>query len=1225
MRPNKALVWLLLGCFLVGEANSAPFGRLRARLRSREQQRANPPATAAAAPPESIQASSTGGAGPAGGASTPIGGYPAIITSPADEDVILFDDAIQAWINGPGGGGGGGITYDGTVGDGQIPVYDDTANEYIPTQAGAPVYSVKNPISWTPPAGGAARMVRAAGSSLPTTGTISAAGTSLTLGAATSYARGHCIGVRGAGADHGLSTPSAPVVIAVTQSPLAVLPNGNETEAAVTWTVDTGTDVVTFSTALAISTGQGVIVSNAAGGANQLPTVSATPLTEMSTTYYVRVATSTTGTLHPTALDATNNTNTLNFDGAGTGTHYISVVGAATNAYQISALSGNGGETEASSATTITTAPSTLDNATHNFVAWALTSGANGYSVHGDGSSNRYRLAGVNDASPCIAVTADAAGYTAPEIGDIGRTFVQGSHDGRILAIDFTNRIFYILPTATSDTFPGGAAVSWTITSGAGAGTQTSAGVTHCYWRDRGAAMVATPYKRAIRRSSAFAFKGEIILHPASSSGVFYEVIDTTGDECFASSAPSYDTDLGDVTVDGNVRLRRVIPAYSPTPPAAEVLDTLWTTITDLSGTTATVADAATTSVTTQTVWHDDLPPCQAWWEVCLASPDSGTLYFPGGKDTDYTWLTGIINGTGRDERWGTATGGGSSQFALFNWYDSSTKIVEREWVCDAGVTVSWRPLDWMDGTENTMMWRLGRSAPKMRGGWFVCSMFGEHMRQVGDEQECHWYAWNSSIATPHVSGPVMTDAGFSGWPKIGTDAGDRSYGTGIRATRCRYYAGGCDNDGTFLIRGGVFDSCQYTGIGFTRSVVLYQTNQTLTEPLIIRGGKWKNARKTGFRFRQNDGLITGGAIIEDCSQIMCEDDPVRLTVEDARIVRTNIVPTGCNDVKLSRLTLEDSPITVASGNDNFTVSDVYSYTPSGGTSLATGSSYALLSVTGGTNLKVANSNFESLHGTGSPDVKGFQISGGSDEIDLVNSTFRGSRQLGVRWTSFTGRIRSTGCFFGGTAGPEAVQISMGSTAVYTSVNDTFDGSPTSNEIAFNGGGRAEFTNPTFTGKLSVEASITGPFIIRGGNSSSSTAAAIVEPSVVIESHNFAVAPTLTGATLYTKGNSVADSKSASPTAIAATANNYAAPVTDVVVFTLTGNQSMTGVAAWAPGTQKLFVNGDGADTLTLEHADAGSSAGNQFFGSGSADVVLGPGEAAMITQANGYLFAREQ
>jgi hypothetical protein len=74
MRPNKALVWLLLGFFLVGEANSAPFGRLRARLRSREQQRANPPAPAAGTPQASAQASSIGGGGITGGGGTPAGG-----------------------------------------------------------------------------------------------------------------------------------------------------------------------------------------------------------------------------------------------------------------------------------------------------------------------------------------------------------------------------------------------------------------------------------------------------------------------------------------------------------------------------------------------------------------------------------------------------------------------------------------------------------------------------------------------------------------------------------------------------------------------------------------------------------------------------------------------------------------------------------------------------------------------------------------------------------------------------------------------------------------------------------------------------------------------------------------------------------------------------------------------------------------------------------------------
>jgi hypothetical protein len=143
MRPKKALVWLLLGFFLVGEANSAPFGRLRARLRSREQQRANPPAPAVGTPQASAQASSIGGGGITGGGGTPAGGGGGAsnlvdlgditnadtatagqaLTAVGDGSSFTFDDVV----------GGSGITVTGTEEGGRIPAYNPGNDDYRST------------------------------------------------------------------------------------------------------------------------------------------------------------------------------------------------------------------------------------------------------------------------------------------------------------------------------------------------------------------------------------------------------------------------------------------------------------------------------------------------------------------------------------------------------------------------------------------------------------------------------------------------------------------------------------------------------------------------------------------------------------------------------------------------------------------------------------------------------------------------------------------------------------------------------------------------------------------------------------------------------------------------------------------------------------------------------------------------------------------------------------
>lgn len=83
---------------------------------------------------------------------------------------------------------------------------------------------------------------------------------------------------------------------------------------AVTFTVNTTTDVLTTSTAHGYATGDAVNVT----------TTTTLPAPLAATTYYyARNTGSTTLTLHPTATDATNNTNRVDITTAGSGTHTI--------------------------------------------------------------------------------------------------------------------------------------------------------------------------------------------------------------------------------------------------------------------------------------------------------------------------------------------------------------------------------------------------------------------------------------------------------------------------------------------------------------------------------------------------------------------------------------------------------------------------------------------------------------------------------------------------------------------------------------------------------------------------------------------------------------------------------------------------------------------------------------------------------------------------------------
>lgn len=1121
--------------------------------------------------------------------------------TPNDGDVPTSDGAGGVSWQPGGGGGGGGITYDGTVTDGQVPVYDDTANEYIPTLAGAPVYSVKNPISYTRPMGGAARMVRAAGASLSTTGTIDtgASTTTLTVASATSFERGHGIAIQGAGADHGLSAPAAPVVLAVTQTAPVVNPTATTYEAPVTWTMVFGTNVATTSVAMTIANGTPVIVSNQGGA---LPTVAATPIGDMSTTYYWRAATTTTGTFHPTALDATNNTNVLDFDGNGTGTHTIHVVGSTSYGRRTKHLSGNGGYSAQGTEATAT-GNATLDSVTKLFIAVPKVAGAEGGVLYD--STGGYALCRYNGTAQIRAIVADAAGFTSLKLGDIGRTLVQGSHDGIVRAFDNATRTIFVEPIAAADTFPGGAAVAWTITSGTGAGTQTAASTEYIEIFDCGATTTAIPYKHFGRRNSAECYVGEIIGYPVSSSMLFYEVVEVFGDRLLASSAPTYDTDLGDLTRDGKVVLRRIVPPFTPTPPASAVRDVHWTTITNVSGTTVTFADAASASVTSLPVWHDDTDAIQAWWAQCAASgAASGTLYFPGAA-SDYWMVLGHLAGGSKDARY---TGAASSDTArLFNFYTSGSPTpLDRTWLFDKGARISFRHLDVLGSVPNdtdfSAVWELARSKPTMINGTVVFAPFGEPVLEKGERGSSsgynrnYFFNTNSSETNINIDGPTFIDCAFHGWPWICNNSGTRGYGQGERWIRCYISYGGADADGCWYTKGGVFEDCTVIGIRYSRSLILYQDSgsNAITQPIRMLRGYYKGARKNGFRFRANDYQVDGTQFV-NCGELIDDNNPVSGMIARCVMDYTTINMTGTKNLILDSLTLTDSPIFIDTGNARVTISKVHSTTPAGGTQLT--ATVTLLAIGGGTDIKVSDSFFVGLSPANSPDVRAISLSGGSGRVDMTNVTAYGNDNWGLRVSSgYSGAFNTTQCSLG-SAASEVVEFGGAAGATWKSVNDTFQTSNGSHEINLATGGRVELINPTMTGAMTINSGMTGPILIQGGASTGSTTAVITEPSTRIEGHDFAVAPTLTGATLFLQGCMVAGNKVASPSALASgVTNDYALGVQNIHRITPNGSDStLGGIVARAAGCPQKLINVHATANLILDDDGGGSTATNRF------------------------------
>lgn len=86
-----------------------------------------------------------------------------------------------------------------------------------------------------------------------------------------------------------------------------------------------------------------------------------------------------------------------------------------------------------------------------------------------------------------------------------------------------------------------------------------------------------------------------------------------------------------------------------------------------------------------------------------------------------------------------------------------------------------------------------------------------------------------------------------------------------------------------------------------------------------------------------------------------------------------------------------------------------------------------------------------------------------------------------------------------------------------------------------------------------------------------------------------------------------------SPAALGASQNDWAPGNGDVVRTDASVNVDITGLAGGAAGYHRRIVNISAANTITLKHEDAGSSAANRFIGTGGADLVLFPNDQATV------------
>ena len=1022
-------------------------------------------------------------------------------------------------------GGGSGIPIAGTPGDGDMLVYDASNTTYRPRPSGVPVYSVTDPITYTPPGGGSARMVRAARTNKQTTATINVGSNpnSASLASADGFAVGYGIYFPGAGAAHGLSVPGAPSV-------------------------------------------------------------------------------STRGTAGATSRD-----------------------------YRLRVLSGDGGWTDCGTITTLTTGNATLSTTDYDIMFWAQVSGARAYAVYGVDTTdaNHYLLAIVHGQPTALAIQFDAAGYTNAIDSDIGKTVVQGTHDGVLLGFDNTARIWWVDPTVwNTDTFNGsGAAV--TITTGTGAGTQTSAATNAIYWANYGAAAAAVRFKHLGRRNSAETYIGELMLYPLSTSGNFYRCVRTMEDKTTASSPPTFNTTLGGETTDGNVVWRRVDECVPIAATAGAANNALTTHITELSGTTATLADAATASVTGGRAMHDDLGAVQAWNAKLVASGAvSAVLSFVGCHDIDVRPGTPLDDGVGNDARWNvTANGANDYLFSLFKLSHSSKSSLEIEWWAH-GATIwhAWTdtPSRLVDDSANAALTdvrhciEINGSAFTMRGGRYIYAPSGATPMEHGDAW--NWVFFTAGAITARA--PHFYVVSLLAWPRLTNHGDEYSAEQGEVWDGCYATYGGAGHDGAWYTPGGWWNKTVCEGIRFDRSLGIYHDDNTFETSLWINGCTFKKFLQNGIRIRMGSFYFT-------MNQCFDFENLIDSGGNEGFFAHNRFERCAITLDSLSRLHFVNN--TVIDGTISLTAASLYcnfnkfeltaSYAPSTTTTLV---QLAGASVCG----EYIGNQLDLTAYTPGTSVRDWLLQG-SGNWKVCKNAHRSESVFTFRSTC-TGTVLYEGNDVSTTfTGPSPITPCAGNGS-YIFRDNIWTGGSASQPMLIQAGTRVVMDNDRLvTCNLSV-AAISGTFEMRNCKLPSATASVFAKTGSVLVDNEFAVAPTLTGMTgLRRRGNTIAGSRVQTVTALAANTNNLLVGICDILLLTTNGtnNYDLTGLAGLAEGEIVQLLNGEasGSDVITFKHRVT-SSAGNQLSLAGGVDYGADPGDSltVQVLTAGGATYYRE-
>lgn len=415
-------------------------------------------------------------------------------------------------------------------------------------------------------------------------------------------------------------------------------------DVAYTFTItDDANDIITTSSALPCVTAQPVWVY----ATTTLPTnLSA------STTYYVRRATSTTFTFHPTALDATNNTNKIAITG---GSGIFTIFGHTEYRYTNRCSDGKNAWTAATGEMTTFNWLQAGGSAACNLVAMAVSYGAHSVAWYGRGTSGR-QLMRIMEASAIRADGVDTGpdntGYptfTATESSG-GSTILRlttavaahGVLPGDVIAINFNssgdsgfNGLYLVSAVASSQIDL--AAGSWNAGMASGTGMFERSAVEV---RDYGAAVAlqaATFLAGFDNQDMDWAADrayplGDLILDSAGSR--LWRVVESLPDRLSGSSEPTWTSAASAYVQDNDNLMRREVEFVPLEDTSGATNQGLWTKVATVpTASTFTTVDVATADVLSNKLYcmHNDAEAVFAAQAAAVTFGRGAEIYIPSG------------------------------------------------------------------------------------------------------------------------------------------------------------------------------------------------------------------------------------------------------------------------------------------------------------------------------------------------------------------------------------------------------------------------------------------------------------------------------------------------------------------------------------------------------------------------------------------------------------------